>query len=116
MLAVEKPLKQSKRNGVQISIVKSAVKVARTATPVDSHQTLSAVTAGVKDVREVFDMQLPGKVDFPEALLVRQIEVNLVVLIVEIPQQIHDGFLNSADVQVVLKECDPLHATSPFLS
>ena len=67
-----------------------------------------------RDGAEVLDVQLRREVHVPEALGLRKVQVDLVMRVIEVHQQVHDGFLNPADIQIVLEKCDPFHV--PLLS
>ena len=58
---------------------------------------------------QVFYIQLGRKIHLPEGLLVRKVEIHLKMLIVKVPQEVHQGLLNPSHVQIILKEGYPLH-------
>ena len=60
-------------------------------------------------VLQVLYIQLWREIHFPEGLSVRQVQVHLKMLVVEVPQQVHQRLLYSPHVQIILKEGYPLH-------
>ena len=40
----------------------------------------------------------------------RQVEIHLKMLIVKVPQEVHQRLLDAAHVKIILKECDPFHS------
>ena len=63
---------------------------------------------------EIADVQLLRKVLAPELRLFAEIQVHRKALVIQIPQQIHNGLLDPAHAQIILKKSDPLHLARSF--
>ena len=66
--------------------------------------------ADAGNVLQVLDIQLGREIHLPEGAPVRQVEIHLKMLIVKVPQEVHQRLLDAAHVKIILKECDPFHS------
>ena len=66
--------------------------------------------ADTRNVFQILDIQLRGKLHLPKGTPVRQIQVHLKMFIVKVSKKVHQRFLDASYVKIILKECDSLHS------